>query len=137
VIVELLALCTVEQLLPTLAAALARQPGATVSVDTFGPAGNLADELRRLYRTRVRPYSTADLARACATLQDRCHALTLAHRDQLELSDAITRSVSRPYGDAWLWKRRGAEASTAPVIAATLAVGTATAPPLLRPAISG
>lgn len=126
----------VEWLLPTVAELNSRRPAASCTVDSFGPAGNLAPDLTRMLGARCRVAGTVEVARACATLVDLVASGRLQHRHQVELDTSILTSTARPYGDGgWLWRRRHTT-GTAPAVAATLAAAAAAQPTFGRPMLA-
>jgi len=115
-------------------ALLARRRDARAVIDSYGPSANLAAELEIRARGRVTTLTTADAARACATLVDLIDAGNVGHRAQPELDTALLEAVGRRYGDAWLWDRR----RTPPAVCAATwaAAAAATAPPAVTPAVA-
>lgn len=102
------------------AALAARWRPLAIGHDQAGPAGDVADELRRrgveLVSTTAREY-----AAACASFLAAVTDRRVEHRGQDALDDAVAAAAQRPLGDAWAWSRRGSAGSIAPLVAATLA----------------
>jgi hypothetical protein len=86
-----------------------------------GPAGHVADELSRNKRVKLAPVAGADYPAACAWLLDAITGRRLAIAPHPALNDAAAAAVRRPSGDAWLWGRRSAATSLAPLVAANMA----------------
>lgn len=103
-----------------------RHRPCAVVVDAGGPAGFLADELRKALEPLGTPVVTPnvrEIARAAAQF----HAAaagdepTLRHYGQPELDAAVAAAEKRPLGDAWTWARKGLT-DVSPLVAVTLAV---------------
>jgi hypothetical protein len=92
-----------------------------VAVDNYGPSGTVADYLH-LDHVPMLPLSTKDCCAAAAGVYDRLMNGTILFRPNYAMSEAVKYADKRQVGDAWMFKRTNADASIAPLEAATLAV---------------
>jgi hypothetical protein len=104
------------------AAALSEKNGlARFCVLTRSPAGALIPDLKAA-GVRVIEMSQADYAQACGIFYDRVIDRGLRHSaGQTAVDMAVGGAEKKPYGDAWVWNRRG-HVDIIPLIAETLAV---------------
>jgi hypothetical protein len=86
-----------------------------------GPAGHVADELSRAGRLELGAVGGADYAAACAGMLAAVSEHRLAVLAHPRLDEAVGAATQRPAGDAWVWGRRSAQSSLAPLIAANMA----------------
>lgn len=92
-----------------------------IAVDRFGPSGTVADYLD-LERISVMNMTTKDCTTAAANVYDRLINGTILFRPDYAMSEAVKYADKRQVGDAWMFKRTSADASIAPLEAATLAL---------------
>jgi hypothetical protein len=107
----------------------------SVAYQRGGPAGHVADELSRGGRVGLVPVGGADYQAACAWMLSAITGRQLAVAPHPALDEAALGAVKRPAGDAWVWGRRNAGVSLAPLVAAMLSGWGALHPPV-RPARS-
>jgi hypothetical protein len=105
---------------PRLSALYAKHK-SDVAVDNYGPSGTVADYLH-LDHVPMLPLSTKDCCAAAAGVYDRLMTGTILFRPNYAMSEAVKYADKRQVGDAWMFKRTNADASIAPLEAATLAV---------------
>jgi len=101
-------------------AELIAEHGGVVVVDDHGPASSLIPELER----REIPLLTLDMgqvAQAAAGIYDAVMGVTLRHRGEPVLTDAVAGAVKRKLGDRWTWGR-GGSGDVSPLVASTLAL---------------
>lgn len=97
-----------------------------VVIDNASPATGMAPDLKALGLNVV--LSTAgDMARWCGLLVNRAAAGTVSHGGQQAVTEALEGARKRPIRDAggWGWDRRDETVNIAPLVAFTLAVGSA------------
>lgn len=103
-------------------------------IDEGGPAGSLADDLRKklagphavgsgLGRDHlvVAP-KVRELAQACGQFYDRVKGQSLVHIGQAPLETALAGARKRDLGEAWAWTRRSEGVDVSPLVAATYAL---------------
>lgn len=100
---------------------LSKRWGAPVALDSYSPAGSLAEELQSK-GVQVIGYSTREMAHACGLFYDRIAdgQLSILRNDHLDVAAAGARR--RAVGDAWLWARKNNDCDISPLVALTLAV---------------
>jgi hypothetical protein len=107
----------------------AKWEGASVCVDTMGPAGTLTEALAEDLGAQLIPMGTRNLVTACMGFYDALTADTpsVHHRPHPQLDEAAVNAEQRRIGQSWAWSRTR---SGGPVLmAATLAWwGHATVP---------
>jgi hypothetical protein len=115
-------------------AALVETHGPVATMfDRFGPAVAAADILTRA-GVAVTGTSTDEYLTACAGFLIGLVSGTVKIRPHPALDAAAAAAVKRPVGDRWVWGRRAASSTIAPLVAATLAVWAFDhAPPPLQP----
>jgi phage terminase large subunit-like protein len=100
---------------------IGRWSPSVVAFDPAGPAGAVADVLRRrdvtLLELKAREY-----AAACALLLDGIVAGTVKIRPHAALDNAANAATRRALSDAWAWGRRTSTVSISSVCAATVAL---------------
>jgi hypothetical protein len=94
-----------------------------VVIDDLSPAAQMVPELSNR-RVKVRKSTARDMAKGCLQFESRVNAKTLSHSGQAQLAAAVAGAKRRPIGDAggWGWDRRDASAQIHPLVAATLAL---------------
>lgn len=102
-------------------AALQARHGASVIVDSRGPAAVLIPELERAVGDSLRVATTADVLDACAGMFARVQDARLRHASYPELDAAVASAVKRPVGDRWAWGRKASASDISALEAATLA----------------
>lgn len=93
---------------------------ATVAVDFGGPAGVLADGLDRCERMQGR-----EVIQACGGMYDAIVEAAVMFRQDDAMDAAVAGVVKKPVGDLWVWSRKASVADVSPLMAATLARGSA------------
>lgn len=104
---------------------LAARYGVTeVACDAAGPCLDLADELERRGRVKVRRVGGRDYVAACAAFLAAVLNRMLAHRDTPALNSAVAAAAKRELsgGDTWVWSRRASAGPIAALVAATIAL---------------
>lgn len=96
-----------------------------VVCDAIGPAGSLLNEINELLDDPVVTVSAQEHARACGLLFDMVEEQGLRHLGTAELEDALKGATKRPLGDAWAWSRKNSQVDISPLVAATLALFSA------------
>lgn len=101
---------------------------ACLVVDPLGPAGSLADDVRREVAARGVSVELVEVtgrqyAQGCGQLFDAvCGDVpSFRHRGQEALSVAVDGATKRPLGDAWAWSRKASTVDISPLVALTLA----------------
>jgi len=97
-----------------------------VVCDAAGPAGALVARLANAGVT-ADALSAREHADACGTIVDSVNDRALRHTGTDELYAAIRGAATRPLGESWAWARRSSTVDISPLVAATLALGTAAA----------
>lgn len=100
---------------------LAKRWNGTIALDSFGPAGSLAEEIE-VQGITVHRYSTRDMSYACASLFDSLMDNKVRIRRSATLDEAAAAARRRVTGDSWIWSRRDAETDVSPIVALTLAL---------------
>jgi len=93
---------------------------APVGYDGIGPAGYVADELRRR-GVKLEATTTADYTAACAGLLADVTDNNLTHPGAASLDAAVAAAGKRPIGDRWVWGRQQSDGCIAPLEAVTIA----------------
>ena len=94
-----------------------------VVIDDLSPAAQMIPELVSR-RVRVRRSTARDMTKGCLLFETRAKSGLLSHSGQPQLASAVAGARKRPIGDAggWGWDRRDATVSIHPLVAATLAL---------------
>jgi hypothetical protein len=90
--------------------------GGKVALDFGGPAGVLADQIKRCERLQGR-----EVVQACGALYDAIVDGKVTFRTDPLFDAAVEGSVKKPVGDMWVWSRKASMADVTPLMAATLA----------------
>jgi hypothetical protein len=98
---------------------------AEVVCDGFGPAAAIAKRADEAGIT-VRRLDSGDYGKACGLFVDCVGERTLRHLGQPELDAAIRGAKARPLVDRWAWSRTKSTVNISPLVAATLALWSAT-----------
>ena len=98
---------------------------AEVVCDGFGPAAAIANRIDEAGIT-VRRMDSGDYGKACGLFVDHVGERTLRHLGQTELDAAIRGAKARPLVDRWAWSRTKSTVNISPLVAATLALWSAT-----------
>jgi hypothetical protein len=112
---------------------LHKRYGAPVVIDLGGPAGSLSPELKAA-GVSVIELTTRDVVAACAQFFDAITDGSVTVRRDVAFDLAAASVKKRQVGDAWLWSRRSEETDVCPIMAASLALASAsvTKPPVDR-----
>ncbi len=100
---------------------LAKRWGGEVSLDAYGPAGSLADEIEA-QGVKVRRLTSRDVAYACASFFDAVVDHKIRIRRNTALDDAAAAARRRVTGDSWVWARRDTDCDISPLVALTVAL---------------
>jgi hypothetical protein len=100
---------------------LTRKWNGHVALDSYGPAGSLADEFEA-NNIKVDRYSSREMAYACAGLFDGLVDGKVQIRRNQTFDEAAAAARRRITGDSWTWARRDAETDICPIVALTLAL---------------
>ena len=94
-----------------------------VVIDDLSPAAQMIPELLSR-RVKVKRTTARDMTKGCLIFETRASAGTLSHSGQPQLAAAVAGAKKRPIGDAggWGWDRRDATVTIHPLVAATLAL---------------
>jgi hypothetical protein len=94
-----------------------------VVIDDLSPAAQMIPELVSR-RVRVRRSTARDMTKGCLMFETRTGSGTLSHSGQPQLAASVAGARKRPIGDAggWGWDRRDSTVSIHPLVAATLAL---------------
>jgi hypothetical protein len=94
-----------------------------VVIDNLSPAKQMIPELLA-QRLKVKASTAGDMAKGCLMFETRVNTSMLSHSGQPQLESAVAGARKRPIGDAggWGWDRRDATVSIHPLVAATLAL---------------
>lgn len=95
-----------------------------VGCDGAGPALDIADELERRGKVRVRRITGREYVAACAGFLASIEAGALQHRGTAALDAAVAAAAKRELGDTWVWGRRQSAGPIAGLVAATVALWT-------------
>lgn len=106
---------------------------AVIGWDTTGPAGDLADDIRR-HGVDLLDLNTADVTAAAAGLLHRIREETLTVQPAAPLDKAVAIAGQRPMGDRWTWRRRTTAGSICPLTGITLAAWAYDHRPVAMPA---
>ena len=106
---------------PRLAELVQRHGALGIGLDPGGPSGSLIPELENLGVPLIL-MSARDIAQACGAFYDAVASGALRHRDQAELTAAVSSARKRPLGDAWAWSRKEAVSEITTLISATVAL---------------
>jgi hypothetical protein len=98
---------------------------AEVVCDGYGPAASIANRVDDAGIT-VRRMDSGDYGKACGLFVDCVGEKTLRHLGQQELDSAIRGAKARPLVDRWAWSRTKSTVNISPLVAATLALWSAT-----------
>jgi phage terminase large subunit-like protein len=94
-----------------------------VVIDDLSPAAQMIPELVSR-RVRVRRSTARDMTKGCLLFETRAKSGSLSHSGQPQLAASVAGARKRPIGDAggWGWDRRDSTVSIHPLVAATLAL---------------
>ena len=106
---------------PRLAELVERHGALGIGLDPGGPSGSLIPELESIGVPLIL-MSARDIAQGCGAFYDAVVAGSLRHRDQPELTAAVSAARKRPLGDAWAWSRKEAVSEITTLISATVAL---------------
>lgn len=95
---------------------LTKAHGGKVALDFGGPAGVLADSIRKADRLK-----SQEVVRACGGFFDAIADATITVRRDSALDAAVEGAVKKPVGDAWVFSRRASSEDVTPLMAAALA----------------
>ncbi len=98
---------------------------AEVVCDGFGPSAAIANRLDEA-GIKVKRMDSGDYGKACGLFVDCVGEKTLRHLGQPELDSAIRGAKARPLVDRWAWSRTKSTVNISPLVAATLALWSAT-----------
>lgn len=98
---------------------------AEVVCDGFGPSAAIANRVDDAGIT-VKRMDSGDYGKACGLFVDMVGEKTLRHLGQTELDAAIRGAKARPLVDRWAWSRTKSTVNISPLVAATLALWSAT-----------
>jgi hypothetical protein len=111
----------IEWVAPRLVELVGRWQPAAVTVDRYGPAGTLYDQLVGAGVDLV-DLTGVEYTTACARFLDDLQAGAIRHRHHPNLDAAVASAAIRTVGDRWVWARRTAAGPICELVAATLAV---------------
>lgn len=103
-----------------------------VAIDPAGPAGSLIVDLEKAHPKLIRKPTAREHAQSAQELADAAGQRLFRHRDQPDLSAAVSSARKRPLGDAWAWTRNAGQAPVSPLVAVTLARWALRTTPLAR-----
>jgi hypothetical protein len=94
-----------------------------VVIDDLSPAAQMIPELLA-QRVKVKRSTARDMTKGCLMFETRVNTGFLSHSGQPQLASAVAGARKRPIGEAggWGWDRRDATVSIHPLVAATLAL---------------
>lgn len=95
-----------------------------VGCDGAGPALDIADELERRGKVKVRRFTGREYAASCAGFLAAVDATQLVHRGSSPLDAAVAAAAKRDLGDTWVWARRQSAGPIAALVAGTVALWT-------------
>ncbi len=104
---------------------------AGFAVDPSSPAASMLVELEKAHGKLIRKPTAREHAQAAGELMDATTQHIYRHRDQPELTAAVSSARKRLLGDAWAWDRSGT-APISPLVAATLARWALRSAPVTR-----
>jgi hypothetical protein len=93
--------------------------------DGYGPAAAIARKADEA-GIKVRLLDSGDYGKACGMFVDAVGEQTIRHLGQEELNAAIRGAKARPLVDRWAWSRTKSTTNISPLVAATLALYSAT-----------
>jgi hypothetical protein len=97
---------------------------AEVVCDGFGPAAAIANRVDEA-GIKIRRMDSGDYGKACGLFVDQVGERTLRHLGQQELDSAVRGAKARPLVDRWAWSRTKSTVNISPLVAATLALWSA------------
>jgi hypothetical protein len=97
---------------------------AEIVCDGFGPSAAIANRVDEAGIT-VRRLDSGEYGKACGLFVDHVAEKTLRHIGQQELDAAVRGAVTRTLIDRWAWSRTKSTVNIAPLVAATLALWSA------------
>jgi hypothetical protein len=97
---------------------------AEVVCDGFGPAAAIANRVDEA-GIKIRRMDSGDYGKACGLFVDQVGERTLRHLGQQELDSAVRGAKARPLVDRWAWSRTKSSVNISPLVAATLALWSA------------
>jgi hypothetical protein len=92
-----------------------------VVCDGYGPAAAIAKRADEAGIT-VRRMDSGDYGKACGLFVDAVGEKTIRHLGQQELDAAVRGAKARPLVDRWAWSRTKSTVNISPLVAATLAL---------------
>jgi hypothetical protein len=103
--------------------AVAAKRRIPVLIDGYSPAAQMIPELSAR-GVKAKRTTAGDMTKGCLIFETRANAGTLSHSGQPQLAAAVSGARKRPIGDAggWGWDRRDATVTIHPLVAATLAL---------------
>ncbi len=117
------------------AAQLCHEWQATLAVDLKSPAAVLLEDLSTVGVPVVSP-TASDLILTCGRLRRMVVERKLAHLGQSSLDMAVAGAATRPVGDGWLWARARSSTDVSALVAATLALWSASAAPVVESSLA-
>jgi len=99
---------------------LASDHNGIVVIDTYGPAGMLADALDNR-KLRLVKYTTRDVCYSANLFYDDLMAGKMRVRPHQALNEAVAVAEKKPLGSSWLWARFNPRADVSPLHAASIA----------------
>lgn len=96
--------------------------------DGYGPAASMVGACAEA-GVFVQTLNSSQHAQACGQLADAVISMTLRHRGESPLQNAVRGAAVRPLGDAWAWSRKSSAVDISPLVASTLALSVAIANP--------
>jgi len=106
---------------PRLAELVQNHGALAIGVDPGGPCGSLIPELEQL-GVPLLLMSARDIAQGCGAFYDAVVEGRVRHREQPELTAAVSAARKRPLGDAWAWARKDSVSEITTLISATVAL---------------
>jgi hypothetical protein len=95
-----------------------------VGCDGAGPALDIADELERRGKVKVRRISGREYVAACAGFLAAVDSTQLLHRGTAALDQGVAAAAKRELGDTWVWGRRQSAGPIVGLVSATIALWT-------------
>ena len=99
---------------------LATKHDGAIVLDTYGPAGMLAETLENR-KIRLVTYTTRDACYAANLFYDDLMTGKMRVRPHQALNVAVAAAEKKPLGASWLWVRFNPQADVSPLHAATIA----------------
>jgi hypothetical protein len=96
-----------------------------VICDGYGPAAAIARKADAA-GVKIRLLDSGEYGKACGLFVDAVGERTLRHIGQEELDHAVKGAKARPLVDRWAWSRTKSTVDISPLVAATLALWSAT-----------